>query len=594
MAKWSIEKSINCSSLRTNGFHILLPLPPACTKPYVCPRLGCGVTFRELLLQCIRKLRGHFPLFGWTCIFIGFGVSPWAFAVCTPPQILQFQLHYHPDASTYAELGKWYGERDQYDCAAEAFGKSLQMQPDSADVSYMLGLSIYSGGNAREALVPLQKSIQLAPNMLKPHFLLAAIYEQLHDRDKSAAEYVAVLRIDPHSNTALHGLAKILVANNNYLGVISLLKNAPLDESLTVDLARAYGKARMLDQDVQLLVPALRKYPGSIDLTSALITVYVNQSHNQDAEQLAEKFALTHPNNVQAQSLYVHLLILNHNLDKARPLANKLIAAHPHDFEVLYLNGVLERDSRQYDVARKHLEEAAALNPNHFNVRYNLGIVLSEMQDYAGAKIQLEKALSLGAGVSEPQVRYRLGGVLRSLGKADEAKEQFKITQTELQETSDKSLAVEKSAEAENALRIGDAQKAIALYREALAATPKDALLNFKLAMLLDSTGNSAEEQLPLLQQAIESDPTFALAQNQLGYLESREGDFASAEEHFRLAVQSAPGYTEAWVNLAAALGMESRFAEALKAATSALRLDPKNSQALQLRQSLNRALVQH
>jgi tetratricopeptide (TPR) repeat protein len=506
---------------------------------------------------------------------------------------LQFQLHYHPDAGTFAELGKWYGERNQYDCAAEAFRESLKLQPDSAEISYLLGLSVFSSGNARDAVFPLQKSIQLASSTLKPHLLLAAVYEQLREWDKEGAEYAAVLRMDPHSMTALRGLTKILVANNNYLAVISLLKNAPMDEPLTVSLARAYGKAHMFDQAAQLLVPALRKYPGSLNLTSALISVYVNQTRNQDAEQLAAKSALTHPGSVEAQSLYLHLLILNHSLDRARPLAKKLLATHPHDFEVLYLNGVLERDARQYDVARQHLEEAVALSPTHFNARYNLGIVLSELQDFPGARLQLEKSLALGAGVSEPQVRYRLGSVLRSLGKADEAKEQFKITQAELQETSNKTLAAGKSLEAEAALKSGETQKAIDSYRQALEVTPKDPLLNFKLAMLLDSTDNTAEEEA-LLQHAIESDPAFALAQNQLGYLESREGDFASAEQHFRLAVQSAPGYAEAWVNLSAALGMESRFVEALKAVTSALKIDPKNSQALQLRQSLNRAVAQH
>ena len=52
-------------------------------------------------------------------------------------------------------------------------------------------------------------------------------------------------------------------------------------------------------------------------------------------------------------------------------------------------------------------------------------------------------------------------------------------------------------------------------------------------------------------------DPAFALAQNQLGYLASRSGDSAAAEEHFRMAVRAAPGYAQAWISLAATVGME-------------------------------------
>jgi Flp pilus assembly protein TadD len=118
-------------------------------------------------------------------------------------------------------------------------------------------------------------------------------------------------------------------------------------------------------------------------------------------------------------------------------------------------------------------------------------------------------------------------------------------------------------------------------------------VLTFKLAMALDRAG-AIDEETAILQHAVEVDPSFALAQNQLGYLASRNGDSAGAEEHFRMAVQAAPGYVQAWVSLAATLGMESRFTEAQKALTSALQLDPQNAEALQLRKDLDAAQVPH
>jgi Flp pilus assembly protein TadD len=78
-----------------------------------------------------------------------------------------------------------------------------------------------------------------------------------------------------------------------------------------------------------------------------------------------------------------------------------------------------------------------------------------------------------------------------------------------------------------------------------------------------------------------------------LGYLASRAGDTASAEEHFRQAVRATPGYTQAWVSLAATLGIESRFPEAQEAIASALRLDPNNTEAQQLRKELTAAQAQ-
>jgi Tfp pilus assembly protein PilF len=72
-----------------------------------------------------------------------------------------------------------------------------------------------------------------------------------------------------------------------------------------------------------------------------------------------------------------------------------------------------------------------------------------------------------------------------------------------------------------------------------------------------------------------------AIAQNQLGYgyLDWREGDPASAEEHFRQAVRAAPTFTDAWINLAATLGMKSKFLRSrIPAVANALKLEPENA----------------
>jgi tetratricopeptide (TPR) repeat protein len=518
------------------------------------------------------------------------GLASFALAApCTGPQPLQFRTQFHPDAAAYTELGKWFGDHKQYPCAIEAFRAGLVLQPDSAELSYLLGLTFYTTGDAKSAIVPLQQAVQSMPKVIQPHLILGAAFEELHRGDNAKAEYETALGIDPRSATALEGLSKLFLAEGRYTAVTSLLRGAPLDEALTLNLAHAYGQLRMLDQAEGILVPALRANPSSLPVTNALVTVYINQTRYLEALQLAEKSARLHPNSTEAQSLYLHVLVVNRELDKARPLAKTLLAEHSHDFEALYLNGVLERVEGQYAPARRHLEEAITLNPAHFNSRYNLGIVLAELNDPAGAKEQLEKALALGAAGSEPQVRYRLSMVLHTLGDDEQAEEQSRLTEKGLQTLADNTRAFGKSAQAEAALKAGDSQQAVALYREAVDATPNDAFLNFKLAMTLDRAGDTTDE-LAALQQVIKLDPGFALAENQIGYLASRDRDFATAERHFRLAVRAAPGFAEGWVNLAATLGMESRFLEGLEAVSNAIKLDPRNSQGLQVRQKLRAA----
>jgi tetratricopeptide (TPR) repeat protein len=512
-------------------------------------------------------------------------------APCTGPPTLEARLHAHQDdVQTYIELGTWFGDHRVYDCAEQTYRAALKLEPGSAQLYYLVGLSLYSAGRAEDAIDPLQRSIFLLPEVLKPHLLLGAAYDQLHRSDEAKAQWQAALQIDPHSPEALDAVSKALIEERDYGSVIQLLRSVPYNEDLTLDLALAYGKSKMLDDAEKVLTKALRAHPASMRLSSALTTVYINQVRYQDAVRVARESAQLHPRDLEAQRFYLRVLVLNGDATLARPLARKLLAASPHDFYFLYLSGILENQVGQYAIAKDHLTQAVAIDPNHYNARYNLGVALLELKDFAGAKEELEKSLSLGA--TEPEIRFKYAASLRSLGETDAANEQLKLYQQQLKVNAQHALAANKSAQADKELAGGDAQKAAALYKEAFEANPDDAQLAFKYALTLDKTGDTGTERT-VLEQAIKIDPTMAAAQNQLGYLDSRGGDPSSAEEHFRLAVRAAPAYTQAWISLAATLAMESKLSEAQEAVASALRLDPANSEALQLRKDLTAAQAQ-
>jgi tetratricopeptide (TPR) repeat protein len=523
-------------------------------------------------------------------LLVCLGATPFAGAACTGPHALEDTVHSHADASSYSELGSWFGDHKQYACAVESYRAALKLEPGSSRLLYLLGLSLYSSGQPQEAVGPLQQSIQLMPDVLKPHLILAFALSQLKRTEDAMTQWEAALQIDSHSTIAFDGLAKLLIAKGDYGSAIGLLRSAPPDENLTLDLAAAYDKAGMLGDATDILTGAVHANPSSLPLSTALVTFLVRQTHFEDAAKLAAKSVKLHPRDLGAQVLYLHVLVLNDDVTQARPLARKLLAAAPHDFGVLYLNGVLEREAGQYASARDHLQQAIALDPNHYNSRYNLGVVLAQLKDPRGAREQLEKALALGA--SEPQVRFELASVLRTLGEKQLAEEQLKLYQQEAQAKSNRTLAASEAAQGDKELAGGDPQKAVAFYDNAVKAYSQDAMLNYKLALALDRTGDITAESTAL-QQAVKIDPNLAVAHNQIGYLASRNGDSASAEEHFRLAIRAAPGYTQAWVSLAATLGMESRFPEAQEAIASALRLDPQNSEALQLRKDLTAAQAQ-
>jgi Flp pilus assembly protein TadD len=505
-------------------------------------------------------------------------------AACMSPASLQARIQSLPDANSYAALGAWFDQNHQAECAIAAYRSALKLAPDSAQLDYLLGRSLYAAGRLQEAIVPLQQAVRLDPEQLQTHLLLGAALAQLGRNPEALLEWQAALKIDPDSKTALDGQARSLIAAGDYETVIRSLRTAACDESMTLDLALAYRKTGMLDQAAQTLNEGLQTDAGSDALTAAMVSLLVDESHYEAATTLAEKIARTKPGDLEAQRIYFRTLVVTGDNDRAAALGSKLLAQAPHDADLLNLNGLLEKRAGDYQAARKHLEEAVKLNPNDFNQRVNLGVVLMAVNDPAGARIQLEKALALGT--DEPQVHFELAKVLRTLGEAAEAQQQLALYQQKLKQESDRSFAVSKAAEAAQAAKAGDNQKAADLYRQACAAQPNDAGMAYQLALVLDNLGDSVGERA-VLEQAIHANPHFVLAQYQLGYLDYHAGDNAGAERQFRLTIEEVPDNAQAWISLAAALGAESRIDEAQDAVRHALKLDPNNAAALNLSRNL-------
>ena len=518
------------------------------------------------------------------------GVCAASSSKCAPPKDLQSKLQAQFSADTNSELGMWYGDHGQFVCAVDVYQAALKRNPKSAEFLYLLGLNLLRQRNFSDAVKPLQQSIEIKPDVLKPHLLLADALEQLHRNAEARAEWMASLKIDPHSDLALDGMAKNLLAAGQFEAVATLLGPEPKRENLVLDLASAYAGAGGSDQAIEVLQKGLQANPTSRSVTRALITDLALKARYQEAAQLGKKLVEQYPHDLDAKILYFHVLVLNDDEDLARPLAKKLLVAAPDDFTVQYLNGVLENRSGNYAGGRDFLEKAVALNPNYYNSRYNLGIALANLNQPKGAREQFEKALALGA--SEPSVRFEYAKVLRTLGETKLAAEQLKLYQEQRKAMSDRTLAASKMAQADKEMTDGDPKKAVELYRDAVAVVPDNALLSYKLSVALDQVGDTAGER-EALQKAVQIDPRMAIAHHQLGYLASTAGDFATAEQQFRDAVEAAPGYTDGWISLAATLGMESRYSEAQQAVERALAIDPNNANAKDLQKDLANAAHQ-
>ena len=522
--------------------------------------------------------------FSLVALAVGPAAKSKAQSACKASPELEAQAGANASADVLTERGTWFGQHNQFACAESSFRKALQLDPGSAKLNYFLAFSLYSSGQKEAALAPLAESSRLDPHALQPLVLRASVLDELGRPREAEAVWKAALAIDPASSDALDGLVKDLTSMHDYFAAIALLQNVKRDEDLSLDLASAYGFAAMLDEAAATVKEALAADPSSLRLTKALATVYVHQQRYQDATALLHDFLAKDPGDQGAEIQYLGALVLTNNQEEATPLAKKLYAAAPHDFDVLYLKGILEKEAGSYAAARDHLREATALKPDDYSARYQLGAALARLGELPPAKQQLQRAIELSP--SQAEAHFQLAGVLRSMGDMQGAGEQLAIFGKLKKDGLLRSEADNKAHRAREQLAAGDVAQAVDLYRQAVAATPENGLLQYQFAMALDEAKDTADERAAL-QKAVTLDPTFALATNQLGYVQLQGGEAPAAAANFRRAVQSAPEFTEAWINLAATLATEAKFSEAQEAVRTALKLEPANPRALELEEKL-------
>lgn len=513
--------------------------------------------------------------------------SSLASGACTAPASISARLQSHPTAEAYADLGKWFGEKRQFHCAVNAFASAARLDPQSASLAYLWGLSLYSAGDDSAALRPLRHAAELDSSDIRPHLALAAALDRLKKTADAEAEWRRALAVDADSTTALDGLSQDLVNQKDHSSVIALLdkpassrERSPLQ---SLNLGIAFAGVAKLDDAARVLREGLNTAPDSLPIADELAVVLMLLSRDEEAYGVFDMALQRHPDDQPTQLLYLRVLVSSHS-EKAPQYAHKLLASYPNQWEVHYLNGQLASREGAFQQARVHFERAVLLNPGYAQAHTELGNTLTKLGDLRGARVQLEKGIALGDNTPESQ--YSLAQVLRSLGETESAAQRLEVYRQLKAAQSGKSQAAGKAESGDQAIAAGNVEQAAALYRDALVSDQDEPLLHYKLAKALEKMNDVAGETAEL-DRAIQLNPKLAEAQNQRGYLAARNGDAPLAEAFFQAACQASPSYVAAWVNLAATLASEAKWQEAKKALDRALEIDPDNVEARRLGEAL-------
>jgi len=277
----------------------------------------------------------------------------------------------------------------KYDDAKKLAGSLTEKFPTHTFSWKVLGAVLKKTGKINEALIPMQRSVQLSPQDAEAHSNLGVILKELGRLEEAEASYrkAIILKLDyaeAHSNLA-----------------VILQKLIRLDEA-----EENCRKAIILK-------------PDYAEAHSNLGNILKEQGRLKDAEANYRKAIILKPDLAEAHSNLGNILKEQGRLKDAVANYRKAITLKPDLAEAHSNLGVILKELGRLKEAEANYRKAIILKPDYAEAHSNLGITLQEQGRLEEAETSYKKAITLKPDLAETY--NNLGITLQEQGRLEEA-----------------------------------------------------------------------------------------------------------------------------------------------------------------------------
>lgn len=228
-----------------------------------------------------------------------------------------------------------------------------------------LGAVFMQLGQSTDALIPMQKAIELSPNDVEVHYNLGVIFQELGQLDEAEASYRQALRINPnyaqaHSNlgTTLQRTGRLHEAEACYRQAIKIKADYP----------KAHCNLGAVLQDLGQLDKAEASYRQALGLQ---------------------------PDNAEAlYNLGITLKDLG-RLDEAEANCRQALYIRPDYVDAYYSLGNILHDLGRLDEAESSYRHALQIKPDFTGVLNNLALLLNEQGNLMMALDTIKQSLRI-------------------------------------------------------------------------------------------------------------------------------------------------------------------------------------------------------
>jgi tetratricopeptide (TPR) repeat protein len=426
-------------------------------------------------------------------------------------------------------------------------------------------------GDTEKALTTVQGGLKIAPNSVEGWNLLGLAYNLRKDYTHAVAALGRALQLDPHS-ARTH-----------------------------VNLSSSYFALGKLDLSEKELRAALRESPQDRDANYNLGMVLLARG---DADHAIPILKHILPPDVSTQIALIQALLEAHKRVDALELARTVSGQAKNDVRPHFSLGVLFAREKEYDAAIRELELADALSPGTPEILHNLGQAYFRKKNYEKAEEVLKRALSLSP--DSPDTLYLLAEVYAAEQKDLQALELLLRARKLAPENTDIIFLIGRlsmmQAYYEDAIQILEEGVKLEPRRPDLRAALGESYFNagrvakatqeFGKLIEIDPSGSSYafmglcyrhlnrfDDARKYFDEGLKKDPRNAVCLFNLGFIESKQGNYPQAEKLLEESLRASPDYSDAFYELGKVKMAEKKYNEAIPLLRKSAALARKKAQ---------------
>src|SRR4030095_2978357 len=181
-------------------------------------------------------------------------------------------------AKSHIEKAELAFKERRYQDAVEEFRKAIELDRESTDAYYGLGLAYLKTGERIKAIEAFREAIRLRPEWAEAHNQLGLTYYEAGEYKTAASAFEEATRLKPDFFDALVALGNTYQHSGLYARAVEVLEKAVLLRPENIDAKMALGRALILaarpEDAVTVLKDAVRLSPNSALVYSILGQAY--------------------------------------------------------------------------------------------------------------------------------------------------------------------------------------------------------------------------------------------------------------------------------------------------------------------------------